>query len=98
MTEEQPPQPGEQVRTQNPLSKEHELHSQVFMDSVWDCVAQARGLAAHEIIGILEVIKAKISFDHNVRQANEEVKRMREANRDAAKPNPIIDKNGFPIE
>ena len=101
MNEEHPCQPGTQPTT-NPLSKEHELHAQVFMDSVWDCVAQARGLAAHEIIGILEVIKAKISFDHNVRQANEEVMRMREANRQAdappSGPCPIIDKNGFPIE
>ena len=101
MNEEHPCQPGTQP-TPNPLSKEHELHAQVFMDSVWDCVAQARGLAAHEIIGILEVVKAKISFDHNVRAANEEVMRMREANRQAPQPqqgpSPIIDKHGFPLE
>ena len=90
------------MNEKNPLSKEHELHAQVFMDSVWDCVAQARGLAAHEIIGILEVIKGKIMFDHNVRAANEEVMRMREANRQSPPPqhgpSPIIDKHGFPVE
>ena len=79
----------------NPLSQQHELHAQTCMDSVWDIVAQySRFLAAHEIIGILETVKAKISFDHNVRQANEEVKRMRDEN----KPSLLMDKNGFPIE
>jgi len=89
--------------TPNPLSKEHELHAQTCMDTIWDVVAQySRFLSAHEIVGILETVKAKISFDHNVRQANEEVMRMREANRQADAPppgpSPIIDKHGFPLE
>jgi hypothetical protein len=83
-----------------PISKEHELHAQVCMDGIWDFVAQSsRTLAAHEIIGILETVKGKIVFDHNVRQANEEVKRMRDDNKASQiKVTPIIDKNGFPFE
>lgn len=92
MNDETQTQPNPQP---NPLSKEHELHAQTCMDSFWDVVAQySKLLAAHEIVGILETVKSKISFDHNVRAANEEVKRMRDDN----KPSPLTDKNGFPIE
>jgi hypothetical protein len=78
-----------------PLSEQHEHYAQRFMDSVWDVVAQGSSkLAAHEIIGILETIKAKISFDHNVRAANEEVKKMRDEN----KPSGIVDAGGFPVD
>ena len=80
--------------TDSPLSKEHELHAQVLMDSLWDVIAQTRTLAAHEIIGILATIQGNIMFDHNVRAANEEVKRMRDAN----KPSGLLDAGGFPVE
>jgi hypothetical protein len=83
------------------------------MDSIWDVVVQSSQLlAAHEIIGILETIQQKIGFDHNVRQANEEIKARRTADtvaaaqtspvqaesREPGGPSPIIDKYGFPVE
>ena len=84
------------------MNEQQEHYAQFLMDSIWDVVAQSsQHLSAHEILGILETVQMKISFDHNVRAANEEVKRMRDANRPAPTrdPNsPIIDKHGFPIE
>jgi hypothetical protein len=94
--------------TKNPMSEQHEHYAQQCMDQIWDVVAQSTNLSAHEIIGILHVVADKISFDHNVRAANEEVKRHRlAAQADAGSsqqtssqqgPSPIIDKHGFPVE
>ena len=54
MSEERPCQPGTQPSTKPPI-KEHELHAQTCMDTVWDVVAQySRFLAAHaELLGSL---------------------------------------------
>ncbi len=82
-----------------PLSKEHELAAQMFMDSVWDSTAQAsQNLSAHEILGILETIQQKIGFDHNVRQAKAELSARRQPPTKDAGPSPIINKHGFPME
>lgn len=93
MEEQQTPH-NSHPTTKSPLSEAHEHYAQLAMNQIWDVIAQSTHLAAHEVIGILEVIKAKISFDHNVRAANEEIKRMRDAN----KPSGLLDAGGFPVE
>ena len=77
-----------------PLSEQHEHYCQLLMTDVWEAVGRAQNkLSAHDVIGILESVQMKIGFDLNVRAAQEELHRMREAN----KPSGLLDGNGFPV-
>ena len=85
---------------ESPLSEQQEHYSQSFMNTLWETVGQYKDkLTAYEVVGILEGVKAKIEFDLNIRAANEEMMRKRQAtSRDPNAVSPIINKHGFPIE
>jgi hypothetical protein len=83
------------MNTPPPLSEQHEHYCQELMTAIWDAVGASQNkLSAHDVVGILEIVRMKIGFDMNVRAAQEKLNRMRQDN----KPSGLLDAGGFPVD